>query len=73
MSNQKNEWNFQDNVTKKEFKILYDMLKRAKLPFSTGHNAMYGLENLGPVLLYMCKNGAYCQQGRDRAVHHVQR
>ena len=58
MSNQKNEWNFQDSVTKKEFKILYDMLKRAKLPFSTGHNTMYGLEDLGMVLLYMCKNGA---------------
>ena len=58
MSNQKNEWNFQDNVTKKEFKILYDTLKRAKLPFSTGHNAVYGLEDVVLVLLYMCKNGA---------------
>ena len=58
MSNQKNEWSFQDNATKKEFGILYDMLKRAKLPLSTGHNAMYGLEDLGMVLLYMCKNGA---------------
>ena len=58
MSNQKNEWIFQDSVTKKEFKILYDMLKRAKLPFSTEHNAMYGLEDVVLVLLYMCKNGA---------------
>ena len=58
MSNQKNEWDFQDNATKKEFKILYDALKRAKLPLSTGHNAVYGLEDVVPVLLYMCKNGA---------------
>ena len=58
MSNQKNEWNFQDSVTKKEFKILYDTLKRAKLPFSTEHNAVYGLEDVVLVLLYMCKNGA---------------
>ena len=58
MSNQKNEWNFQDSVTKKEFKILYDTLKRAKLPFSTGHNAVYGLEDVVLVLLHMCKNGA---------------
>ena len=58
MPNQKNEWNFQDSVTKKEFKVLYDTLKRAKLPFSTGHNAMYGLEDVVLVLLYMCKNGA---------------
>ena len=43
MSNQKNKWDFQDNATKKEFKVLYDALKRAKLPFSTEHNAMYGL------------------------------
>ena len=57
MSNQKNEWNFQDNVTKKEFKVLYDTLKCAKLPFSTEHNAVYGLEDLGLVLLHMCKNG----------------
>ena len=58
MSNQKNEWIFQDSVTKKEFKILYDMLKRAKLPFSTEHNAMCGLGDVVLVLLYMCKNGA---------------
>ena len=58
MPNQKNEWSFQDNATKKEFGILYDMLKRAKLPLSTGHNAVYGLEDLVLVLLYMCKNGA---------------
>ena len=56
--NQKNEWNFQYNVTKKEFKVLHDMLKYAKLPFSTGHNAVYGLEDVVLVLLHMCKNGA---------------
>ena len=56
MSNQKNEWNFQDNVTKKEFKVLYDALKCAKLPFSTEHNAMYGLEDVVLVLLHVCKN-----------------
>ena len=58
MSNQKNEWDFQDNATEKEFKILYDTLKRAKLPFSTEHNAMYGLDDVVLVLLYMYKNGA---------------
>ena len=58
MSNQKNEWDFQDDVTKKEFKVLYDALKRAKLPLSTEHNAVYGLEDVVLVLLYMCKNGA---------------
>ena len=58
MSNQKNEWNFQDNVTKKEFKVLYDTLKCAKLPFSAEHNAVYCLEDVVLVLLYMCKNGA---------------
>ena len=42
MSNQKNELDFQDNVTKKEFKVLYDALKYAMIPFSTGHNAVYG-------------------------------
>ena len=57
MSNQKNEWDFQDNATKKEFKILYDALKCAKLPLSTEHNAVYGLEDAVLVLLYMCKNG----------------
>ena len=57
MSNQKNEWDFQDDVTKKEFGVLYDVLKCAKIPFSTGHNAVYGLEDVVPVLLYMCKNG----------------
>ena len=57
MSNQKNEWSFQDNATKKEFKILYDALKCAKLPLSTEHNAVYGLEDVVLVLLYMCKNG----------------
>ena len=43
---------------KKEFKILYDALKCAKLPLSTEHNAVYGLEDAVLVLLYMCKNGA---------------
>ena len=57
MSNQKNEWDFQDNATKKEFKILYDALKCAKLPLSTEHNAVYGLEDAVLVLLYTCKNG----------------
>ena len=57
MSNQKNEWDFQDNATKKEFRVLYDVLKRAKLPFSTEHNAVYGLDDAALVLLYMCKNG----------------
>ena len=58
MSNQKNEWDFQDNATKKEFKVLYDALKRAKLPLSTGHNAVYGLDDAVLVLLYMCKTGS---------------
>ena len=58
MPNQKNEWGFQDNATKKEFGVLYEALKRAKLPLSTGHNAVYGLEDVVLVLLYMCKNGA---------------
>ena len=58
MSNQKNESNCQDNVTKKEFKVLYDALKCAKLPFSTEHSAVYCLEDVVPVLLHMCKNGA---------------
>ena len=56
MSNQKNEWDFQDNATKKEFRVLYDVLKRAKLPLSTEHNAVYGLDDTVLVLLYMCKN-----------------
>ena len=42
---------------KKEFKVLYDALKCAKIPLSTGPNAVYGLENVVLVLLYMCKNG----------------
>ena len=58
MSNQKNEWNFQDDVTKKELKVLYDALKCVKLPFSTEHNVMYGLEDAVLVLLYMRKNRA---------------
>ncbi len=56
MSNQKNEWDFQDNVTKKEFKVLYDASKCTKIPLSTGHNAVYGLEGVVLVLLHMCKN-----------------
>ena len=43
MSNQKNEWDFQDNVTKKEFKILYDTSKCAKIPLSTEHNTVCDL------------------------------
>ena len=43
---------------KKEFKILYDALKCAKLPLSTEHNAVYGIEDVVLALLYMCKNGA---------------
>ena len=58
MSNQKNEWSFQDNATKKEFWVLYGALKCAKLPLPTGHNAVYGLEEAVQVLLYMCKNWA---------------
>ena len=34
------------------------MLKRAKLPLSTGHNTVYGLDDVVLVLLYMCKNWA---------------
>ena len=56
MSNQKNEWDFQDDVTKKEFKILYDALKCANIPFPTRHNAVYGLEDVVLVLLHVCKN-----------------
>lgn len=58
MSSQKNEWNFQDDITKKELKILYDALKCVKLPLSTEHNAVYGLEDVVMVLLYICKNGS---------------
>ena len=50
MSNQKNEWNFQDNATKKEFNVLYDVLKRANIPFSAWHNAVYGHEDVVLVL-----------------------
>ena len=45
-------------LQKKEFKVLYDALKCAKIPLSTGHNAMYSLEDVVLVLLHMCKNGA---------------
>ena len=57
MSNQKNEWNFQDDITKKEFKTLYDALKYAKLPLSTGHNAVYGPEDAVLVPLHIYSNG----------------
>ena len=36
---------------------MYDTLKCAKSPFSTEHNAVYGLEAVVLVLLHMCKNG----------------
>ena len=42
MSNQKNEWDFQDEITKEEFKVLHDALKCAKIPLSTGYNAVRG-------------------------------
>ncbi len=58
MANQKNELNFQDNIAKKEFKVLCDALNCAKIPLSTRHNAMYSLEDVVLVLLYMCNNGA---------------
>ena len=58
MSNQKNEQGFRDIVTKEEFKVLYDALEYVNIPFSTKYNAVYGLEDLVLVLLYMCKNGA---------------
>ena len=45
-------------LQKKEFKVLYDALKCAKIPLSTEHNAMYSLEDVVLVLLHMCKNGA---------------
>ena len=67
MSNQKNEWNFQDSVTKKEFKVLYDALKCAKIPPSTKHNAVHSLEDVVLILPYMCKNGATANRGRSRA------
>ena len=57
MSNQKNEQGFRDIVTNEEFKVLYDVLKRAKLHLSTEHNAVYCLDDAVLVLLYMCKNG----------------
>ena len=57
MSNQKNEWDFQDAITKEEFKVLYDALKCAKIPLSTGHNAVHGLEDVVLVLLHMYKTG----------------
>ena len=46
MPNQKNEWNLQGNVTKKEFKVLYDALKCAKIHLSTGPNAITVLRML---------------------------
>ena len=56
MSNQKNEWDFQDAIAKEEFKVSYDALKCAKIPLSTGYNAVYGLEDVVLVLPHMCKN-----------------
>ena len=56
MSSQKNERNFQDDITKKELKVLYDALKCANLSLPTGHNAGYGLEDVVLVLLHVCKN-----------------
>ena len=56
MSNQKNEWDFQDAITKEEFKVLYDALKCAKIPLSTEHNSAYCLEDVVLILLHMCKN-----------------
>ena len=35
---------------------MYEALKRAKLPFSAEHSAMYGLDDAVMVLLHMCKN-----------------
>ena len=57
MSNQKNEWDFQDDVTKKEFTVLYDALKYVNIPFSTKYNALYDLKDASLVLLHMCKTG----------------
>ena len=42
---------------KRNSRFLYGALKCAKIPLSTGHNAVYGLEDLAPVLPHMCKNG----------------
>ena len=42
---------------KRNSRFLYGALKCAKIPLSTGHNAVYGLEDLVPVLPHMCKNG----------------
>ena len=36
---------------------MYDALKCAKIPLSTGYNAVYGLEDVVLVLPHMCKNG----------------
>ena len=49
---------YKTTLQKRNSRILYDALKRAKLPLSTEHNAVYGLEDVVLVLLYMCKNGA---------------
>ena len=56
-SNQKNEWNLQVSVTKKEFKVLYDALK-CKGALLNWAYAMYSLEDVVLVLLHMCKNGS---------------
>ena len=57
MSNQKNEQGFRDIVTKEEFKVLHDALKYVNIPFSTGHNAVYGPEDAVLVLLHISSNG----------------
>ena len=62
MSNQKNEQGFRDIVTNEEFKVLYDTLKRAKLPFSTEHNAMYGLDDVVLVLLHIATLEKICNR-----------
>ena len=58
MSNQKNEQSFRDIVTKEEFKVLHDALEYVNMPFSTNYNALYDLEDVVLVLLYMCKTGS---------------
>ena len=47
---------FRTTLQKKEFKVPYDALKCANLSMPTGHNAVYGLEDVVLVLLHVCKN-----------------
>ena len=49
---------FKTTLQKRNSGVLYDVLKCAKLPLSTEHNAVYGLDDAVLVLLHMCKNGA---------------